>query len=261
MKTQSAASHLFSSNSMLSYCDAAFYAFRTGKFREMLYFAVLEAYYWWCYILRIRSRLIEFKPTPFLRCSSEHPLDVPDLAAMLRLCSLSAIKLPIKWCGITETANGTIFGTIHDRPNVLFRSDNLWSKPIELFEFSKPIMSVFISSSNHLFVSTQGAVYVSANGGSQFGAVLQLSHCDSFVWHNHGIDETPEGLVVGEYGIIVNRERNSIFLEVGCALILDARRWQELAPHRLSCTKLRKQACPFGEILAAFCPIACYRWR
>jgi transposase-like protein len=41
---------------------------RAGKFWEAVYSTFLEVWYWWCYIFRIRSRLVEFKPTPFWRC-------------------------------------------------------------------------------------------------------------------------------------------------------------------------------------------------
>ena len=180
---------------------------RAGKFWEMLYFAVLEAYYWWCYVFLRRSRLIEFKRTPFWRCCSEQHLNFADLAATLRLCGLSAVESSINWCAITESTDGAIFGTTHDRPCVLQRADNLWSPPVELFEFSKPICAIFISRSNHLFVATKGEVYLSTNGGAHFDVALHLSDGDSFVWHNHGIDETPEGIVIGEYGSIVDRDR------------------------------------------------------
>jgi hypothetical protein len=50
-------------------------------------------------------------------------------------------------------------------------------------------------------------VYLSKNGGSHFDPVLQLSNDDSTVWHNHGIDETPRGPVIGEYGNIIPRGR------------------------------------------------------
>jgi len=202
----SAAQRFFDSNSVLSYADAVLYAFQSGKFREALYFVALEAYYLWCYVFRIRSRLIEFKSTPFWRYSSEHPLDLAELAATLRLCNLSAVESPAKWSVIVETQRGTTFGVTQDQPHVLQRAENLWSTSAELFDFGKPILAVFISRSDRLFVATKGAVYLSANGGNDFDGVLQLSHAKSTVWHNHGIDETPEALVFGEYGSVVEGE-------------------------------------------------------
>jgi hypothetical protein len=210
MKSLSAAGRLFATNSVLSFCDAILYALRSGKLQEAVYFVALEAYYWWCYVFRINSRLIEFNPTPFCRCS-EYDVNLADLATTLRLCNFSAIESPTNWCIVTESANGVIFGTTHDRPHVLQRSANLWSPPIDLFEFSKPIQAVFISLSNKLFIATKGVVYLSEDDGKHFTVALQLSDADSFVWHNHGIDETPEGLVIGEYGIIVNVDRTPSF--------------------------------------------------
>jgi hypothetical protein len=179
------------------------YALQAGKFREAMYSIFLESHYWWCYVFRIRSRLVEFEPTPFWRCCSEYPLNLADLAATLRLRNFSVVESATKWFIITESADGMIFGATHDRPHVLQRADNLPSTPTEIFEFDKPIFCVFISSSNRILVSTKGVVYLSKNGGSHFDPVLQLSDDDSTVWHNHGIDETPRGLVIGEYANIV----------------------------------------------------------
>jgi hypothetical protein len=94
---------------------------------------------------------------------------------------------------------------------VLQRSENLFSTPVEMFVFSQSILAIFISDSGHLFVATKGRLYLSEDGGTHFDVTLQLSHDDSYVWHNHGIDETPEGLVVGEYGSIVERSRTPFF--------------------------------------------------
>jgi hypothetical protein len=210
MRSLSAAERLFWSKGLLAFGDAAFYAFRTGKLWEVVYFAALEAYYWGCCVLRIRSKLIDFKPGTFCRCSGNH-LDLVDLAAVLRSSNFSAIEVATKWSVITASANGAVFGTTHDRPNVLHRCDDLLSTPIGLFEFSKPILAIFVSRSGLLFVSTKGTVYLSENGGRHFDAVLHLSHSDSFVWHNHGIDETPDGLVIGEYGIIVDEDTTRAF--------------------------------------------------
>jgi hypothetical protein len=80
-----------------------------------------------------------------------------------------------------------------------------------MFDFSGSISAIFISDSGHLFVATKGRLYLSEDGGRHFDVALQLSHDDSCVWHNHGIDETPEGLVVGEYGSIVERNRTPFF--------------------------------------------------
>jgi hypothetical protein len=194
---------------LLGYRDAVLYglwnlyALRAGKFREAGYSICLELRYWWCYIFRIRSRLVEFKPAPFWRCCSEYPLNLTDLASTLRLRDFSVVESAIRWFIITESADGMIFGVTHDRPHVLQRADNLSSTPTELFEFNKPIFCVFISSSKRIFVATKGVVYLSKNGGSHFDPVLQLSDDDSTVWHNHGIDETPRGLVIGEYANII----------------------------------------------------------
>jgi hypothetical protein len=230
MKNLSAARRLFDSDSLFGYCDAILYAFRSGKLREALYFFSLEVYYWWCNVFRVRSRLIEFKPAPFWHCS-EHHLDLADLAATLRLCNFSVVESPTNWRIISESADGTIFGTAHDRPYVLQRSDNLWSTPVELFEFDKPILAVFISRRNYLFIATQGVVYLSENGGRDFSAVLHLSDGGSFVWHNHGIDETPEELVIGEYGIIVDSDRTRSFWKSVSYLYLthdDGKSWRRI---------------------------------
>jgi len=183
------------------------YALQAGKSRETMYSIVLESRYWWCYVFRIRSRLVEFKPTPFWRCCSEYPLKLADLAATLRLHNFSVVESATKWFIITESADGMIFGATQDRPNMLQRADNVSSTPTKLFEFKQPILCIFISSSNRIFVATKGMVYLSKNGGSHFDPVLQLSDGNSTVWHNHGIDETPRGLVIGEYGNIIDTSR------------------------------------------------------
>jgi hypothetical protein len=185
------------------YCLRSLYALRAGKFWEARHSIFLELGYWWCYVFRNRSRLVEFKPTPFWRCSSECPLDFGGLSATLRLGNFSVVESATRWFIIAESADGTIFGASYDRPHVLQRADNLSSAPTGLFEFNKPIFCVFISGSNRIVVATKGVVYLSRNGGSHFDPVLQLSDDDSTVWHNHGIDETPRGLVIGEYANII----------------------------------------------------------
>jgi len=179
------------------------YALQAGKSREAMYSIFLESRYWWFYVFRTRSRLVQFESTPFWRCCSEYPLNLADLAATLRLRNFFVVESATRWFIITESADGMIFGATRDRPHVLLRVDNLSSTPTELFEFDKPIFCVFISSSKRIFVATKGVVYLSKNGGSHFDPVLQLSDDDSTVWHNHGIDETPRGLVIGEYANIV----------------------------------------------------------
>jgi len=201
-------STVFSYWDAVPYCFRSLYALRAGKFREAIYSIFLELRYWWCCVFRIRSRLIEFKPTPFWRCCSEYPLNLSDLTTTLRLHNFSVVESATRWFIITQSSDGMIFGATDDRPHVLQRADNLLSAPTELFEFNKPIFSVFISSSNRIFVATKGVVYLGKNGGSHFDPVLQLSDVESTVWHNHGMDETPQGLVIGEYGNVTSRTWN-----------------------------------------------------
>jgi hypothetical protein len=164
--------------------------------------------------------------------SPEQPLDIGDLAATLLLCNFSVVESPTKWLVITESANGTIFGATRDRSSVLQRSDNLRSTATELFDFRNPIFAVFISSSGHLFVATRGVVYLSKNGGRHFDAVLHLSHGESTVWHNHGIDEATQGLIViGEYGSIAERDRTRSFWKSVAYLYLtrdDGETWRRI---------------------------------
>jgi hypothetical protein len=190
----------FGYRSAALYCLRSLYALRAGKLREAIYGIFLEVRYRWCHLFRLHSKFIVFKPSPFYRCSSESPLNLADLAAMLRLHNFSVVECATKWVVTTESADGATFGATLDRPRVLQRANNLSSIPIELFEFNKSINCVFISSSNRIFVGTAGMVYLSKNGGSHFDPVLQLSNSGSAIWHNHGIDETPQGLVIGEYG-------------------------------------------------------------
>jgi hypothetical protein len=213
-KPLAAADRLFQSSNVISYFDAVLFAIRSGKLREMLYSVILEACYWWCYVFRTNSRLIQFNPTPFWRCCSECHVDFVGLAATLRLCNFYVLESPTKWVVLTESADGTIFGTTHDRRDVLQRGDNLLSPgTTELFQFHSPIFAIFISSEKHLFVSTKGWVYRSKDGGRHFDAVLQLSDDDSTVWHNHGIDETPQGIVIGEYASIVEKDQRRDFFK------------------------------------------------
>ena len=88
---------------------------------------------------------------------------------------------------------------------------NVWSTPVELFSFDAPVIAIFISQKHSIFVSTKGRVYQSDDEGAHFAVALELSHLDSFIWHNHGVDEAPQGLVIGEYGNIVDKNRGSAF--------------------------------------------------
>ena len=190
------------------YCFRRLYALRAGKFSEAMYSIFLELRYWGCYVFRVRSRLIEFKPVGFWRCDSECPLGFTNFAATLRSHKFSVVESATKWAVITESGEGIIFGVTHDRPNVLQRADSVLSTPTYLFEFNKFISCVFISNSGRMFVATIGEVHLSKNGGTNFDLVLQLSDNDSAVWHNHGMDETPQGLIIGEYGNVRSRTWN-----------------------------------------------------
>src|SRR4051794_26298518 len=121
------------------------YALRAGKFRELLYSIFLECRYWWCYTLGIRSRLIHLTPFPGWRYCSERVLDVQELAASLRLCNFSLVESITRWSFIAERADGVVFGTTHDLRHVLRRADSASAVPTELFQFNRPIVSVFIS--------------------------------------------------------------------------------------------------------------------
>jgi hypothetical protein len=190
------------------YCFRRLYALRAGKFSEAMYSIFLELRYWACYAFRVRSRLIEFKTVPTWHCVSDYPLSFADLAASLRLHNFSVVESATKWLVITESADGTIFGVTSDQPHVLRRADSVSATPTDLFEFNKPISCVFISSNNRIFVAVKGLVYLSKNGGSHFDPMLQLSDDDSAIWHNHGMDETPHGLIIGEYGNVTSRTWN-----------------------------------------------------
>jgi hypothetical protein len=109
----------------LLYGLRSLYALRAGKFWEAMYSIFLESRYWWCYVFRVRSRLVKFKPTPFWRWCSEYPLNLADLAATLRLRNFSVVESATRWFIITESADEMIFGVTHDRPHVLQRAGNL----------------------------------------------------------------------------------------------------------------------------------------
>jgi hypothetical protein len=231
MKSLSAAGRLLSSKSLTDYCDAVLYLFRSGKGRELLYFGVLELYYWWCHILRMHSSFVEFTPGPRWVFLHNHPLDFSALSSALGALNLSLTESPVKWSVLTHSADGTVFGSTHEQPNVLHRSQNVWSTPVEVFTFDAPIISVFISQSASMFVSTKGMVYQSYDKGAHFIVALRLSHSDSFVWHNHGVDEAPQGLVIGEYGIILDENPNSSFWRSVAYLYVthdDGRTWRRV---------------------------------
>src|ERR1700730_11696457 len=116
-KPLAAADRLFQSSNVISYFDAVLFAIRSGKLREMLYSVILEACYWWCYVFRTNSRLIQFNPTPFWRCCSECHVDFVGLAATLRLCNFYVLESPTKWVVLTESADGTA---------PVFRTHTVW---------------------------------------------------------------------------------------------------------------------------------------
>jgi hypothetical protein len=133
MKSLSAADRVLQSNGILSFCESALFIFTSGKALELMYFSVLEAYFWWCYVLRIRSRLITFTPTPFLVWHPAHaPVDLPKLTAIMRPCGFSAAKTSINWEAFAEAPTGMIFGSTHERPTLLQRSEGLFSIPTDV---------------------------------------------------------------------------------------------------------------------------------
>jgi len=106
-------------------------------------------------------------------------------------------KSPIEWQMLFTTEDGTIYGSLCDKPNVLYvyRENSLK----EVHSFSEKIKGIYISNASIIFICSSGKIY-KADQTLQFEMVLELTLNKSYFWRNNGFTEDNSGtLFIGEY--------------------------------------------------------------
>ncbi len=132
--------------------------------------------------------------------SSEH------IAHFFRSKELSVVRSDHDWKLLFINNNREIYGCLYSDDKKLYKSADNGKSLMLVKEFSKSIVSLFISSEQTIFVCVKGAVYKSSDSGSSFKKSLNLSSSESYFRRNYGITETPgKTLIIGEYGNVPNR--------------------------------------------------------
>lgn len=106
-------------------------------------------------------------------------------------------KSPIEWQMLFTTEDGTIYGSLCDKPNTLYvyRDNSLE----EIYCFTDRIKGIYVSKASMIFICSSGKIYKS-DQNLQFEMVLELTLNKSYFWPNNGFTENNSGtLFIGEY--------------------------------------------------------------
>lgn len=182
--------------------------YATGKCRELSSFVAWE----------LLHRLRLFPVHSYLAFTDHKPLalqagdsaewcrskeKITQLFAGLGLRAESCAR---NWKYVYLLTDRGIVGCMYPNDNELYGSAD--GNTIRLLHsFPGPIKAIFVSRLKTLFVCVRGAVYRLAPNAVAFERVLDLASPESFIRHNNGMTEAPDGtLLIGEYGNVWNRK-------------------------------------------------------
>jgi len=176
--------------------------YRSGKLREIVSFAVWEAFH--KLGLFRRDNYLKFNSGEILRLENEK-LDSMDFASRLRTFfgskGLRIIQDNHNWKLLFVNKDGEMFGCLYPDDRDLYKSIDNGKTVLFVKRFSERIKSLFISNQNTIFVCLKGTVHRSMDNGETFCKVLHLDTSESFFRYNNAMTETPDGtLIIGEYG-------------------------------------------------------------
>jgi hypothetical protein len=177
--------------------------YRSGKVRELLSFAVWEAFH----ALRLFSRdqYLTFRdgaPLILDSSTSEGGTLEDRVSAFFDDRGLRAIRAAHNWKLLfSNTTTGELYGCIYPNDRDLYKSSDDGQSIQLVCRFPAAIKSLFVSTRNTVFVCIKGQVYRGSAADGCFEPCLALSTPESFFRHNNEMTETPAGtLIIGEYG-------------------------------------------------------------
>jgi hypothetical protein len=175
---------------------------RVGKVRELFSFALWEiAHYVRFY--HIGNQYVKFKTGAYLSIADTvaQPSESGNACSSFLAEELLFEPVAVDWKYCFQAGDGTHWGCLYSDENGLYHSTNLGESATLVHAFQQPIMSLFVSRQNALFICSGGTIYKSDDGGESFRAVLHLSTPISYFLFNNGMTELPDQtLLIGEYG-------------------------------------------------------------
>ena len=177
--------------------------YRSGKLREIISFAVWEAFH--KFGLFPKKEYLLFAKRDVIKLKNEN-LTAADFhtktARFFETDGLIAEKSEINW-KLLYFNNREILGCIYPDDGDLYKSTDGGKTVALISKFPERIKSIFVSSNKTVFVCLKGSMYRSADHGHSFEKVLELGSPISFFRFNNAMTETPDGtLWAGEYGNI-----------------------------------------------------------
>ncbi len=177
-------------------------AFRSGKLGELSSFAIWESRH----VLKLfpKESYLRFNDRTPLILSSASPTDFEfsgDIETHALEDGLRATRSLHDWRVLFVNDEGISFGCLSSDDTKLYKSDDGENTLIPIGEFPARIRSIFVSSTNTVFVCLSGSVLRSSDGGATFEECLRLASPVSIFRFNNGMTETSQGtLIIGEYG-------------------------------------------------------------
>jgi hypothetical protein len=181
--------------------------YKFGKFRELVSFAVWEAYH--KLGLFPKKDYLSFNNAEAIALENEKlaSLEFDDrVNQYFGSRGLSATRCDHNWKQIYINNNGEIFGSLYPDDCDLYKSVDGGKSVVFVYKFPESIKSLFISSQNTIFVCVQGSMYRSSDNGASFRKTLDLGSPISFFRSNNAMTESPnKELWAGEYGNILEK--------------------------------------------------------
>lgn len=177
---------------------------RSGKITELLSFAVWEVCHRLHLFRLLGYRSLRFTDTEPIRLTNQGVESAEFRERLERFFENDDRSLSItgrQWKSVFLDQDDVMYGRLADEDTCLFRSEDRGETATLIAKFDDTVKSLFVTKSGTILVSLKGAVYRRANRGDRFERSLELSTPESFVRHNNGFTETPNGrIMVAEYG-------------------------------------------------------------
>lgn len=177
---------------------------KSGKIAELLSFAVWEV----CHRLHLfgllgyRSlRFTHIEPIRLTNQSIESAEFRENLERFFENDRRCLSMTGRQWKSVYIDQDNVMYGRLADDDTCLFRSEDGGDTATLIAKFDDTIKSLFVTRNGTILVSVKGAVYRRSSRVDRFERSLELSTPESFVRHNNGFTEGPNGrILVGEYG-------------------------------------------------------------
>ena len=198
---------LFQKKGMKKVISLAQDVYKFGKFREMVSFAVWEAFHKLGLFPRKDYLVFDNRDTILLENENlANPEFHEKVVQFFSSRGLEAVRCEHNWKLLFVNNSQEIFGCLYPDDRALYKSIDGGKSLTFLQRFPEDIKSIFVSGQNTIFVCVKGSVYRSSDHGVSFKKTLDLGSSISFFRFNNAMTETPDKtLVIGEYGNIYDK--------------------------------------------------------